>query len=126
MLKKFASILLIGLYSFTTSELHQLFKLPSLVQHYFEHKISEKQVTIIDFLLEHYADNKMDESQHQDLPFKSHDNCQSHNIVVYPPKEIDLINVPNQIIENRLFYFQTIFNSSSPISSIWQPPKNLV
>lgn len=126
MLNKIVSITLIAFYSLTTSELHQLFKIPSLVQHYFEHQSSEKKVTFLDFLLEHYADNKLQDAQHDDLPFKSHDDCQTHNIVVFPPSEVSIYTVSRSWYLNKLYSFPTSFSSSSPLSSIWQPPKNLV
>jgi hypothetical protein len=103
----------------------QLFKLPSLVQHYFDHQISENKVTILSFLIEHYSDNPMEDSKHHELPFKSHDDCQSHNIVVYPPKDISFTMEPRGWYLKNLDSYLPVLNSSTPLASIWQPPKNL-
>lgn len=48
----------------------ELFKLPSLVGHYTEHKMESKNLSFADFLLMHYNDNSnhRDEENHEDLP----------------------------------------------------------
>jgi hypothetical protein len=59
-----------------TTELHQLFKLPILFQHFAEHKERDSQVSLMDFLAMHYWGNDMnddDNDRDMQLPFKKLD-----------------------------------------------------
>ncbi|MCD8740667.1 hypothetical protein LT679_08655 [Mucilaginibacter roseus] len=58
------------------TELHQLFKLPILFQHYAEHKERNTRVSFVDFLSMHYWGDDMDDNdddRDMQLPFKKID-----------------------------------------------------
>ena len=79
MVKKLLPIFLLSIYLVSVTELHELFKLPQLVEHFIEHKAEDKQTTFLDFLVLHYS-NSDDGGEHSNLPFKAHhDNGNSIN-----------------------------------------------
>jgi hypothetical protein len=58
----------------SATELHQLFKLPSLIAHYLHHRQEDKSITFFDFLRIHYSENHPldnDDEEDNQLPFKS-------------------------------------------------------
>lgn len=60
----------------STTELHQLFKLPILFQHFAEHKSRDSKVSLVEFLSMHYwGDDLNDDDNDRDmqLPFKKLD-----------------------------------------------------
>ena len=73
--KKIIVILLSALMLNGTTEIHQLWKLPSLVQHYLHHQNEDPSVSFISFLKIHYTDkdhpNDNDDNEDNELPFKS-------------------------------------------------------
>jgi len=59
----------------STTELHQLLKLPLLIAHYFHHRGDDSHITFLSFLKIHYTDkqhpNDNDDREDNELPFKS-------------------------------------------------------
>jgi hypothetical protein len=49
LVKKLLPILFLSIYLVSVTELHELFKLPQLVEHFIEHKTEDKQTTFLDF-----------------------------------------------------------------------------
>lgn len=57
---------------FSQTELHQLLKIPLLVQHLLEHKAENKELTIVQFIALHYfSDTSNDDDRDMRLPFKT-------------------------------------------------------
>ncbi len=121
------------LYSFSTTELHQLLKLPFLIEHFFEHKEQTQSITIWEFLSLHYAhhsDQDNDDEQDRKLPFKSHDYCGFALAIAEVPKT----ESPEFKNQERLLFFEPNryqlsdepSRSSSILDSIWQPPRIVV
>jgi hypothetical protein len=72
--KKLISILLLFLYLVSTTELYQLLKIPNLIEHYWEHKELNPEMTLTAFLKTHY-DHPVkdgDYGKDQKLPFIIH------------------------------------------------------
>ena len=125
-LKKLIAISFFFVYLFSTTELHELLKLPLLVEHFAEHREQNKRITLWQFLSIHYAmDNVKDADYDKDmkLPFKSHDNCVAGNVVYLPLSEKLLLQKPIQFPEKKHFQTEDQFILTSFLSIIWQPPR---
>jgi len=125
-MKRIIAIILLSAYLFSTTEFHELLKLPALANHYQEHKSEKPSISFWQFLCIHYAHGDvMDKDHDKDmkLPFKSHD-CTSINLIALLNEEKNDINrrlpgVPEKSIPN--YYNEIIITHS--LKSIWQPPK---
>jgi hypothetical protein len=125
--QKRISIFLISILLFSQTELHELFRLPSFVQHYLEHKSANKDITLSEFIADHYfkADNQdQDNSHNSKLPFKNYD-CFPGIATAYIPQQITIrcefmrqeeeaLNIPLPANEHII---------SRHIEEIWQPPR---
>lgn len=104
----------------------EVFKLPLLIHHYFEHSQKDSDNSIIDFLAKHYTEDinhqhNDDHHDHDKLPFKTI-NVHAVQIVYFPLLFIDF---SRQIAEKELkipILQQQNYSNAYP-SSIWQPPK---
>lgn len=113
-------------YLFSSTELSELLKIPLLLEHYTEHQEKSKSLSFGSFLYMHYVDheNHSDEKD-RDLPFQSHSNSEIvHYYLPINPSlyTISPLSVSDQTEEKNfdcIDYFQT----SSFLSSIWQPPQ---
>ena len=127
MLKKIIAISFCFVYLFSTTELHELIKLPLLIEHFSEHREQNKHITLWQFLYIHYAmGNVRDADYDKDmkLPFKSHDNCVAGNTTIYLSLSEKLsIQNPFQFLEKKSFETEDHFLPTSFLSNIWQPPR---
>lgn len=106
----------------------ELTKLPSLVQHYFEHEREEHpDLTFADFLVEHYMHDHSDELEgHCDekLPFKHCHDCCTHSSSVSAFVMSDYqLTVKSEISE---FEYHNLYYTNIPagyLNCIWQPPR---
>ncbi len=126
-MKKLVSILFLSIYLISTTELHQLSKLPLLIEHFGEHKQKNSALTFLDFLNIHYSGETKKDADHEkdmQLPFKSHDGCATTFIVANVPPTIS--NIVLKEFSESIISFSSLEDccvSSSYLSSIWQPPK---
>ncbi len=113
---------------FSTTELSQLLKLPSLITHFKEHKELNKDITLLQFLYIHYAQGDVrdaDYDKDMKLPFKTHDNCSVQISVAIPPTFLVSGNKSAYTNTANCKYILTNESvTSSYLSSIWQPPKS--
>ena len=112
-----------------TTELYQLLKLPVLIEHFMEHKAQNKNITLFEFLCLHYAHGDVRDADYEKdmkLPFKTHGNCFSTNIIAVVVNLTPKITLPVKsnfaelkiIIPSEEVTFSSLYNSN-----IWQPPK---
>ncbi|MCI3936313.1 hypothetical protein MQX03_03830 [Chryseobacterium aahli] len=124
-MKKWLSILLLSLYLVSTTELNQLLKFPTLVEHYSEHKKLNPEMSLLAFFKIHYdhpvkdADYKTDRK----LPFILHSTLSlvftlnsdfSFEILGSDYKYFKVHNIPA---------FDVDFYIKGYLHSIWQPPR---
>ena len=108
------------------TEVHQLLKMPLLVEHYLEHKQENKQLSLLSFFEMHYLNGQhLDSDQDKDmqLPFKNFQDNHP-NVVLALPEQITFFE-PQPAIQDELvpnFNESQVFISSF-LTSIWQPPK---
>lgn len=65
-----SSVIFIG----SSTELHELVRLPALLKHYAQHRSENGNLSLIDFLVIHYSENHPADNDDKDddqLPFKS-------------------------------------------------------
>ncbi len=127
-MKKLIAILFLSIYLISTTELHQLAKLPLLIEHFAEHKQQNNQLSFLEFLNIHYSGETKTDADHEkdmQLPFKSHDGCITNFIAAnIPPTLSNLVlkDFPENI--NSFSPLEDCILSSNYLSNIWQPPKN--
>lgn len=125
-MKKLISILLLFLYLVSTTELYQLLKIPELVEHYFEHKELNPDMTLTAFLKTHY-DHPVkdgDYGKDQKLPFIIHS------------APLSLVFTINQgfSFETGPYHFSSLECHKIPskdedlcykgfLNSVWEPPR---
>jgi len=125
-MRKLLAIAFLSLYMFSSTECFELFKLPVLIDHFYNHKEEDKSINLWTFLCMHYAHgdvNDSDRDEDMKLPFKSIDNSSFSAITLIPNNNFDLVTIKlkkEDKVKNN--FYRNCFISSSH-SSIWQPPK---
>jgi hypothetical protein len=80
-MRKKSALFFLFIYLFSTTEAHQLLKLPIVFQHYAEHQLEDKNISFIEFLDIHYmhgSPSDADYDRDMQLPFKSSVDCISN------------------------------------------------
>ena len=126
-MRQFIAIALLSLYLFTSTEFHELLKLPQLVDHFSEHQEEQKGITLWEFLCDHYAHGDVfddDRDKDMKLPYKSMDVNHAISFTVIPSIiSIEIIKPdPFRNFEIPNSYYSNEFCSNN-FSFIWQPPK---
>ena len=131
MLSRIIAISCLIVYLFTTTELHQLLKIPVLIQHYQEHKQMDSDITFWQFMSMHYSqpdDHDADHEKDMKLPFKTDDGCISFITAVYVTPSATTISTevikPIYYSEKKEHFQKQVSLQSSFLASIWQPPRN--
>lgn len=110
---------------FSQTELHQILKLPILVQHYFEHRAESKDISLSQFIVLHYfSGDPVDDDYARDmqLPFKTNDCLQVITSIVVPEEII--FNVPFEtIVKNSFPKFHNDWIECNYAKSIFRPPQ---
>ena len=107
------------------TELHQLMKLPVLIEHFMEHRQLNSSITLLDFLKEHYQGHTVMDNDYQrdmQLPFKTADCLTAISFVFEEPVSIEF---EQQVAEVRKEYnlHKGTFSPSLVQHSIFQPPR---
>ncbi len=128
LLRKAVAIILLSLQLLTGTELCQLFKVPVLFEHYSEHRGGNEQLSFFSFLREHYLNgNKQDPDYLRDmqLPFKTNTGALivSHSISIPVPGITLIPSAPDTESKQQYPFVQYTWLPSSPINSIFQPPR---
>ena len=126
-LKKILLILFLSSYLVSTTELHELLKLPQLIEHFIEHKEAKNEITFLDFLIMHYSssnDGDNDTDKDKRLPFKSHAHSENFSVNAFISFSTIEMKIKQILIPQKQYksYFSD-FIKSAYLSSIWQPPK---
>lgn len=126
--KKISAIFLFTIYLFSTTEAHQLLKLPLIFEHFSEHQKENRQITFSEFLKIHYLNAPVkdkDYDKDMQLPFKSSDDCISSISPAFVPVTIQHTAAePIDISPEKIFFLKDQFLLSSYLANIWQPPKH--
>lgn len=108
------------------SVLGEVFKLPVLIHHYFEHSTEDKELSILDFLGEHYSGeiehHHKKGDHHEKLPFKSMDSHSVQVLSLIVPNLMIFKTIPDFPKRSIPIHHLQIYTDAH-LDSIWQPPK---
>jgi len=108
----------------STTEFHQLLKIPLLIQHYMHHRGENTSISFLEFLKIHYTDtqhpNDNDEREDNELPFKSIGNI-SHVDTPIMQKAAALDH--NLFIKEKSFAYYPEGFPSHRSFAIFHPPR---
>ena len=126
MLTRTISILVLLMMLWVQTPVNQLMKLSILVEHYFEHKDKNNEISVIDFLKMHYAKGDVKDADHDrdmQLPFKHFSPTSLIFIFFQSPvfSITEKIFSTSAMKQTRLY--QSPHHSSESLSNIWQPPR---
>lgn len=127
-MKKMATLLFLCIYLFSTTEVYQLLKIPTLFEHFLEHATKDNKLTFVQFIYMHYSqenDHDGDADKDAKLPFKSH-SCSgcAVNFVPLIAQHTFAANgftIPSK--KNVIYNFYAFLISSLHLKAIWQPPQ---
>ncbi len=120
---RYLSIALVSIYVIAFTELHQLLKLPVLVEHFIEHKQLVQSLTLFEFLAVHYTTDAQHDDHDMQLPFKDFEHCIAAQPLVIPYFKIELTHTLTLACPvSYSFFHKNIYLPSYQVS-IWQPPK---
>lgn len=129
-MNKMLAISFLTIYLVSTTELSQLLKFPVLVEHYFEHKEINPDLSVIDFLELHYKGNHLENHPHNDdyeqdkkLPFMTHTNLLACSFVVSQSVNFEMKTKLPTRQKEKIIATDDFFLNNHFLSSIWQPPK---
>jgi len=125
--RKIAAIILSAIYIFSSSTASEFFKLPKLINHYYDHRDENSSVTLSMFLVQHYYyEDGTDKDVEEDnkLPFKSAENANAPSLVsLTPPPLVACASNPNKEISRDFGVYKKLFLPSRYLKNIWQPPR---
>jgi hypothetical protein len=108
-----------------TTSLCQVFKLPSLVQHFTEHKALNKEISFLDFLSMHYWGDDMDDDDDEkdmQLPFKKIDLQQSAFLFI-PVSTSFIFDSKSWTVSRDYHQYKPQVHYNSHIGSLFRPPQ---
>lgn len=123
-----AAILLLFVYTCSGPTFRQLQQAPVLLEHYWEHKMLDKEITFLGFLARHYLNGNVkdaDYTRDRQLPLKAPDYIASATTGVFMPAFFPDLNFTPPL--PAVIYRKVLnddFRTSQYLSQIWQPPKS--
>jgi hypothetical protein len=119
----FLSGILLLLFLNSSTEIHQLFRIPQLAEHFRMHQQESPSLNFLEFLADHYSepiDTDEDASDDQELPFKNF--VDSHHVLIVIGQPVEVFNFECPVLINNS---QTVHQESFPViypSPIFHPP----
>jgi len=111
---------------FSQTEIHQLFRLPALFEHYREHKSANHSLSFLQFLRIHYQrfEKDGDYQRDQQLPFRDV-NCALVFMIITdaPPQQYGMQEREHLIRETVFPKDSLSFAPQLFLSDIFQPPR---
>lgn len=127
-MKRIVAIAFLLTFLSSNTELRQLFKLPVLIHHYFEHVELDENESLANFLKVHYEReiNHPDDihGDHENLPFKTTDCHTAHIPVILQPLQLEITSISEKIaVQDTKIYSIEEHYSFAHLKNIWQPPR---
>jgi hypothetical protein len=125
--KYISASLLLAFYLLSATAIHEVIKLPRLVEHYFDHSREEARIGLFQYLALHYGiEDGTDDDAAEDnqLPFKSSEYFSSISFVSVKPPAIGQSMRFSEVSGAHVFLIHNESYLPSPyLDSIWQPPR---
>lgn len=122
-----AAIVFLILHFFTATEIHQLVRMPALLKHFSEHKLSTVSLNFFEFLSMHYGNESNQHqskgSQHEQLPFQGNCQVSLHILWVSLPGSEEIVSSPISIFKSEKSVLPSFVLPPNDGNQIWQPPK---
>lgn len=114
------------LFTLAQTELHQLLKLPVLVEHFREHLLRDPQKSFISYLVEHYRDDSDPDNDYQrdmQLPFKTADCITAISFIFVIPSSYTIERVFATTVKEYNLHpdYSAVWQN---LDNIFQPPRN--
>lgn len=126
--RRFIALLLLFIYIQPAGALRELFKLPLLAEHYFDHREENQNVNLVSFLISHYYTEDgtdYDADEDRKLPFKSSEQISTvGSIAVSPPASSDIFTRPDFSPLRNYLIMDDRNIPSGHLDTIWQPPRH--
>ena len=125
-MKKVVSISFLIVFLLANTELHEVLKVPLLLEHYILHKQEDKNQSFLTFIYKHYVsvqDHFHLQNDHDGLPLKTKD-C-----IKYNPGIVSFLVIPYARLQEAPYqlkqriFFKKVFLSNLNQGNIWQPPQ---
>jgi hypothetical protein len=104
----------------------EIFRLPSLIEHFAEHKMENKDISIAHFLWLHYMDasHEHSDSRHEHLPLHCHHLLIAESLLAAAP-ELCYFNTPSitAFAEKKLLFGEDRLHLPAPIFGFFRPPQ---
>ena len=124
-MKKWLGVILLSLYLCSTTELYQVMKVPVLIEHYFEHKAANPEMTVYAFLKLHYDHPVKDADWQADqkLPFITHSEHLTVIFTINPIFSLNLKESAVPIFSPKIAAHDDTVLDWDISDAVWQPPK---
>lgn len=124
-MRKILAILLISIHLTGNTEVGQLFRLPQLIAHFFQHHRQDPSIDFFDFIAMHYAG---DDGTTADDDFDNQLPC--HNInhnttaLTYSPMVKEMPSIEVSVLETKVYNSRLLTGiTSKHVILILQPPR---
>lgn len=124
-MRQWIAIILLGLFTFSGTEVHQLLKLPMLFQHYAEHQ-AEGRMDWLNFLAEHYLHERhhhASDDHHHELPFHCDHHCGAQTVQASIAQESSPAVLLCNGLDVQLNATEDRIPPREGPDGIWRPPK---
>jgi hypothetical protein len=113
---------LLFVYLLSSTEVHELLRLPLLVRHYAEHKEQVTEITFWEFLVMHYETDVAHDDQDMRLPFKTCHHSLASAAMAVTSQRITL-SIPLSVMVKQGLASHHSAPLASYLEEIFQPPK---
>jgi len=125
--KHITASLLMVFYMLSATAIHEVVKLPILVEHYFDHSQENQQIGFFQYLTLHYGiedGTDKDAAEDRQLPFQSSEYFSTISFVsINPPVINQSIRFCEIISDHDFLLSNDTFLPSPYLDRIWQPPR---
>jgi hypothetical protein len=126
--KGFIALFLLLIYIQPAESIRELFKLPLLLEHYYDHRTENGDPGLVGFLVDHYCtEDGTDQDADEDskLPFKSTEQLTNPGtIALLFPVSAEMLVRPALLPVTKYLILDDANIPSGFLDSIWQPPRN--
>jgi hypothetical protein len=110
------------IYLVSSTEVHELVRLPLLVKHYQEHKEQVTGITFWEFLVMHYKTDVPHDDQDTRLPFKTCHHSLASTALAVTSQRITL-TIPLPVVVKQELSSHHSIPQASYLEEIFQPPR---